>query len=227
VVRLVVLPSHPRLGPFRERFAGLLGTLEERPAPGDGAAGARLDTAELLARLERGGRGRIDAPGYLTARLLDFVLNDWDRHPGQWHWQAEPDEGDTLWHPVPLDRDQALAWYDGALLVPARWLKPQLTPFGPELPELEALTRSARLLDERILPELPAPAWDSVARFVEQRLADSVIAAGVARMPEGWRRGSGGLVAEALKLRRDAIRRTAAEFRARLATAEAGSRFAP
>ena len=87
---LVVLPDDPRLGEYREEFAGLLGWIEERPdeledeQPGFRGSTRVVGSERLLERLEEGPDSRVDAERFLMARLLDFLVADWDRHPDQW-----------------------------------------------------------------------------------------------------------------------------------------------
>ena len=215
--RLVALPDQERLGSFRPRFAGLLGTLQEAPGGGQSDSGLRpgtvpWKTSEVLAVMDSGLDHRVDGPSFLTARLLDFLLNDWDRHPGQWWWTPVEKSWGTLWRPVPVDRDQALSWYDGVLVRLVRVWVPGLTEFGPEYPDLRGLIHNSREIDRRFLVGLSRREWDSVTGFVRTRLTDSVIDAAVRRMPEPWWRASGPMVAAALKQRRDRLPQVADRF---------------
>jgi hypothetical protein len=213
--RLVVLPDDDRLAGFRARFAGLFGTLQE--APGDLIGGPGGDSAvrhsdEVLALLDGGTGHRVDARGFLTARLLDFFLNDWDRHGGQWRWLPQAEDWGTLWRPVPMDRDQAFAWYDGVVMDLARLRTSKLSKFGPEYPQLRGLIRNSGGLDDRLLAGLERPAWDSIAAFLSARLSDSLIDAAVRNMPEPWWRLSGPELAGILRQRRAGISRIGTEF---------------
>ena len=106
---------------------------------------------------------RIDARGYLTARLVDLFLGDWDRHQDQWRW-ARMGKSDSLpWTPIPRDRDQAFARFDGLLLSLARLTAPQLVEFSESYPSMVGLTWNARVLDRRLLSELDWPVWDTLA----------------------------------------------------------------
>ncbi len=134
--RLRVMPDDSALGEFRAEFAGLLGTIEERPRgekddrPGFADATKVENTVELFERLEKDPDERVDTRAYLAARLVDLFLGDWDRHQDQWSW-ARLGRGDSVpWAPVPRDRDQAFARFDGALLSLARLSYPQLVEFS-------------------------------------------------------------------------------------------------
>ena len=187
--RLVVLPPDPGLGVYQDRFAGLLGTLQEGPAemipvPLGGELPDVEDTDEVLPRLDSTASHQVDARAFLTARLLDLWLNDWDRHGGQWRWAAVPQSWGMLWRPIPVDRDQAFARYDGWLLALARLRTTKLSVFGPHYPHLQGLTRNSGWLDRRLLVGLSRATWDSVTGFVVSRLTDSVIDSAVRRMPD-------------------------------------------
>lgn len=204
------LPAHPPdlvvlgaagLGSYRDRYAGLLGTFQEEI----GDSTSRRSTDELLAALDSNTRHRVDATGFLAARLLDFVLNDWDRHEGQWRWIPETGNLQTIWRPIPVDRDQAFSWYDGLAVDVLRMLTTKLVKFGPEFPPLSGLTRSSREIDRRFLASLSQEQWDSVTRFVQGRLSDSVLNAAVRRLPAPWLALSGGFLEGSLQQRRDGL----------------------
>lgn len=217
--RLVLLPPDPSLGVYAATYGGLLGMLLENPSdyqrePPDSAAAdsVAIDTQPLLALLNAAGTHRIDAPAFLTARLLDFFLNDWDRHQGQWRWSPRTGPGGTVWTPIPVDRDQAFSWYDGLLLSLVRLRSPKLAEFGPEYPGLQGLTWNSAALDRRFLAGLSREVWESTAAALEASLTDAVIEAAVRRMPEPYWRLSGARLAATLKQRRAGLREIASRF---------------
>jgi len=213
--RLVLLPDDAALGEFRTEFGGMLGMIEERPSDEDPAfAGADkiISTEKLFERLEKHQDERIDARAFLTARLLDLLLGDWDRHQDQWRW-ARLGEADTLsWVPIPRDRDQAFARFDGLLLSLARLSAPQLVAFSPDYPSIVGLTWNARVLDRRLLGGLGWAAWDSVAGALQARVSDAVIADAVARLPQEFRDRNAEWLAAALRSRRDQLPDEARRF---------------
>ena len=221
--RLVLLPDSPALGEFRADFGGTLGTIEERQTDdGQGFAGATkiVSTDELFERLEQDQDERVDARAFLAARLVDLFLGDWDRHQDQWRW-ARLGKGDSVpWTPVPRDRDQAFARFDGLLLSLARLSVPQLVEFSPTYPSMVGLTWNARVVDRRLLSGLEWAAWDSVAADLQRRLTDSVIDDAVRHLPPEFVERNGAWLAGALKSRRDRLPGAAHDFY-RLLAAEA------
>jgi hypothetical protein len=222
--RLVVLPDDARLGEFRADFAGMLGTLEERPGDADEgpafAGAARVSSSEtLVERLQEGPEHRVDSRAYLTARLLDLVMGDWDRHQGQWRWaRYDAADGSHTWRPIARDRDNAFALHGGVLLAAARMEMPKLVAFGEQYPTLTALTESAQLLDRRLLSDLPRAAWDSAAAALTERLTDEVIENAVRRLPPEHHAIVGARMAAALRARRDALPQVAEAFYLQMAS---------
>ncbi len=213
--RLVVLPDSPALGEFRAEFGGLLGTIEERQTDkGPGFAGASkiVSTDELFARLERHQDERADSRAYLTARLVDLLLGDWDRHQDQWRWARLEDGHDAPWTPIPRDRDQAFARFDGLLLSLARLTAPQLVEFSATYPSIVGLTWNARVVDRRLLTGLERPVWDSTAAALQGAITDGVIDDAVQRLPPEFRAENAAWLTNALKRRRDALPSAAGDF---------------
>ncbi len=216
--RLVILPDDPTLGEFRGEFAGVLGTIEERPTDGSddstGFAGARkvVDTHELFDRLEKDPDEHVDIRAYLAARLLDLFLGDWDRHAGQWRW-ARLEKGDrALWIPIPRDRDQALVKFDGLLLTLARTYYPQLVEFSATYPSMVGLTWNGRVVDRRLLPALEWPVWESTAAALQAKLTDSVIDVAVRQLPPEMYALNSTELTDALRRRRDRLPDAARSF---------------
>ncbi|HXE57250.1 MAG TPA: hypothetical protein VNK43_04560 [Gemmatimonadales bacterium] len=221
--RFAVMPDDPRLGEHRADFAGKLGTFEEYPneragdRPGFAGAGKVIGSDELLGKLNEDPDHRVDAGEFLAARLVDFLLNDWDRHEDQWRWAAFADDPRVRWRPVPRDRDQALVWFDGFLPSLARFAYPKLVGFDESFPSLDGLTLNSRHLDRRLLAPLERPAWDSITRRVQARITDSVIAAAIGRMPPEYQALQGDDLAAKLARRRDRLHEISARFYGMLA----------
>ena len=216
--QLYVMPDHPFLDTFRDGFAGRLGQLEERPdeaedkTPDFAAADEVEGTEDFLDDLEDDPRNRVDGRAYLTTRLMDLLLGDWDRHADQWRWaRFDQPDGLRIWRPIPRDRDNALVSHEGLLYVLARGVDPRRVRFGPEYGDLKGLLMDAEL-DRRLLSELPRPAWDSVATALRARLTDRVIEDAVGRIPPEYRSRGGPELVRALQGRRDRLLEAAAWF---------------
>jgi hypothetical protein len=219
--RLFVMPDDPLLGEFREVFAGQLGTMEERPddpKEGRGFAGAVkiLDSKDLLERINTNPLDRVDARAVLTARLVDMLLNDNDRHPDQWAWARMSDAPDAPWIPITRDRDKVLHSEEGLVLSLARIIKPSIMPFDSNYSNVKALISQALELDRRLLGGLEKPVWDSVASALVRKISDPVIDAAVRRLPSEYSFSFAELSGK-LKARRDSLPSLAREYYAQIA----------
>ncbi len=215
--RVVILPKdEPRLGEFAGEFGGMLGTIEERPEDDEGAsfAGASqvIGTAKLLKEVEDSPNDRVEARAFLTARLVDILIGDWDRHVDQWRWARFGDSTPRLWFPIPRDRDQAFVRYDGLLLTVARASTPQLVNFGPKFAGMLGQTWNGRDLDRWLLVPLEVPVWDSVAAALQSRLTDEVIESAAAQLPPSYIPLDSARLADALKHRRDDLPEVARRY---------------
>ncbi len=208
---LVVIPDDPRLGEYREAFAGLIGTLQEHPSEGPddspGFAGSRKvsGTETVWEDVEEGRCDRIDARAYLKARLMDLLINDKDRHPGQWRWARFPEDDCHVWLPIPEDRDQAFIHYGGVAMMLVRTALPRAIPFDESYPNLLGLTMTGWDLDRQFLAGLDRPAWREVVEEFRAELPDPVIEDAVRRLPEPYYELVGASLETALKARREAL----------------------
>lgn len=213
--RFYVLPKDASLGEFQD-FGGLMGFLQERiggtgPAEHWRGAAEIISSDSLYTRLSRNA-DRIDARAFLTARLFDVLIGDWDRHAGQWRWARFGNAVPHRWVPIPEDRDQAFVKYDGVLLSVARQSAPQLTNFGPAYPYIAGATWNGRDLDRRLLTELEWPEWESAATKLQGALSDKVIDDAVRQLPPEHYQLRGDMLASALRTRRDKLLEAARDY---------------
>jgi hypothetical protein len=212
---LRVIPDSPRLGEYRQRFAGLLVWVEHRPRTDDTAKVAK--TENMLAAISSKVSERLDSRGYLTARLMDIYVGDWDRGHLQWFWERVGDKHDHLWRAIPHDRDWAFANHDGLLYNFLRPTTPWFVKYEPNYPNLIGLEANAWGQDRRLLQDLEAPVWDSTAAWLTSVLTDSVIDDAVRQLPPPERARYGARLTEALRKRRDKLPAVARSFFATVA----------
>jgi len=215
--RYYVMPDHPFLGEFRERFKGRLGMVEERPV--DGFAGSRdvQGSEDFRKKIEDDPEERPDARAFLTARLMDLLVGDWDRHWDQWRWARFDEGGIHWWRPIPRDRDNAFNDQEGLIPGIGRGIVPILVHFEPRYDALRRYENQPAELDRLILSRLPRETWDSTVTFVRSRLTDAVIDRAVHGVPDPWYAAAGDEIAANLKARRDALPGIAGELYALLA----------
>jgi hypothetical protein len=208
---LVLAPDDERLGEYRAAFAGRLGLLEEYPVAESGGPGgiagvdAIVSTRTLLLRLDANSGARVDARAYLTARLLDLLVGDWDRHGEQWRWARCRERGQEVYTPLPRDRDQAFVRLDGLFGRLAQLTSGQMVSFSPDFGNIPGLVRTGQELDRRLLAGLDRQTWEAVCGEMSARLTDAVIDAAVRRLPQPYYELRGAWLAAALSSRRDAL----------------------
>jgi len=206
---LVVLPDDPALGEFQKDFGGVLGTIDVFPTVPSGretgsfGATEILDSMKMWQRLLADPENRIDSIEFLRARLLDILIGDWDRHRFQWRWAKIP--GKLRWQPIPEDRDQAFASYEGLLLSWVRFRFPQLVKLTDSIPAMEGLTWNGWEIDRWVLSDIEWPEWREAAMAVQNRVTDGVIDTAVCRLPKEYQDLCGPEIALLLKKRRDQL----------------------
>ncbi|HTK53975.1 MAG TPA: hypothetical protein VL308_18915 [Gemmatimonadaceae bacterium] len=216
-----VMPSDSSLGRFRKDFVHMLGTLEEYPnkpdeGPAFGGAFDVIGTDELLPLIDSMPSQSVDTRAFLNARLTDMLVDDGDRHWGNWKWGRLGSGKSARWVPIARDRDHAFNTYDGLLARMIRPAAPFLTTFEGKYESIEALSYNSRELDRRFLSNLEKPVWDSIALALKQRITDAVIDSAVRTLPPEYRSVAPEFAAK-LKQRRDGIPGVANRFYAVLA----------
>jgi len=217
--QLLVIPDNPRLGEFREQFAGMLVLFEERPddLPGGeaGFGGSRriVQTEDLFDDLEANPGDRVDLRDLLKSRLVDLLVGDRDRSINNHLWaRFDEEDGGHIWRPIPRDRDQSFVRFDGVIKTLGRNYDPRLVSFGDDYSDIEGLTRNAWDIDRNLLVGLDRSSWDSVVREVTAAISNSVIAEAVGRMPGEHYELVGEEIEASLRHRRDRLAEAAERF---------------
>ncbi|HEX9952468.1 MAG TPA: hypothetical protein VGB53_11910, partial [Rubricoccaceae bacterium] len=200
--RLVYIPDDPRLGRYREQFAGRVAIIETRAADDMRGVEGFDDVTDVVSetKLREELRGdqdrRVDQRAFLRARLLDMMVADWDRHEGQWRW-AEYEPGDLdptltgeaatrgkVYRPITQDHDFAFYGLSGiAPRLLERFADERLQPFGEDFGGLRGLTANGFEQDRRFFNELTLEDMQEVARAVQTDLSDAAIDAAVRSLP--------------------------------------------
>ncbi|GJM33059.1 MAG: hypothetical protein DHS20C18_20600 [Saprospiraceae bacterium] len=193
---LMYLPYQKDLVPYNDEIGGKVIQFSQR-ADGDwsksknfGYSKEIIGTDDVLEEI-RENDAKIDAEMFLRARLLDVLINDWDRHPDQWRWAKDRDKGDEIdtYHPIPRDRDQAFSNFDGlffALVRPYNLGMAPMRPFDDQLSrrEIKWMHETGGLMDNLFLSELDWPTWQKNIDLLKKNLTKEVIRKAVDKMPE-------------------------------------------
>jgi hypothetical protein len=217
--RLVVVPDDPRLGDFREEFAGMLALFEERPddapegAPGFAGSRQIVQTDRLFEETMESPLNRVASDELLRARLVDLVVGDRDRSTNNHLWaRFDQADGGFVWRPIPRDRDQAFVQLDGILKGLGRYYEPRLVFWGARYPSVVGLTRNAWDIDRTYLVGVSRAEWSATVAEVQRRLSDEVIAGAVRELPPEHYALGGADLEHALRQRRDELPAAAAEL---------------
>ncbi len=179
------VPDDPGMDSFRSVFANQMVMLETRK-PTFKPKDKVYDTEELLADLKARKPLRIDLPMLFQARLVDMLIGDWDRHGGQWKWGYRKGKaGDSTYvYPIPVDHDQAFFHSSGLLVSLVRpFTMKHLVGFKDNMGRIKKLNRKEWDLDKVFIGQLSRQQWEDGIRSFQQKVTDSVLQAGIHRMP--------------------------------------------
>ncbi len=200
--QIYFVPNDPALGIYRSYFANSVCMLEEKePTPhGEDTKSEQKTVTKLLDDNDN----HVDQKAFLRARLLDFLLADWDRHFDQWRF-AEKDTGKgKLYYPIPRDRDQAFSYSDGILVKYAsKNMIPFLKGFRQNIAGIKWLAYWAKDLDRTFLTSLDSAEWKKTIKTFCANLTDNVIDKAVKSLPPEIYLLNGKELSSKLKSRRD------------------------
>ena len=206
-----LVPYNERLGEYNEVFANTICLLEERPdetqTTSFGNPQDIVSTEKMFEKITDENDHLMDQHDYVKTRLFDMFLGDWGRHPDNWRW-AKFDSGSfKIYRPVPKDRDQTYAKFEGILLsliIRGASLR-QLQTFNDKIHNVEWYNYPPMNLDRRFTNELPKQVWMDSAKVLQQYLTDVVIENAVAEMPPEIFAESGNEIIRKLKARRNQL----------------------
>jgi hypothetical protein len=220
--RPVIMPDDPRLGEYREAFAGRMGWIEIRPDERENREGLEYagfagsteitGTDELYEAVRDDPASYVDDRKLLRARLIDMLVGDWDRHSDQWRWASYPDGERTRWEPIPRDRDFALGKVDGLLPRLAAAYRPSYVGFDARPPDVHDMHWSAQHVDRAFLTELERSDFVEAAAELQALLTDEALEEAVGVLPESYLQAVGEELRHALRVRRDALGSVAQDF---------------
>ncbi|MEO1230462.1 MAG: hypothetical protein AAFZ18_16300 [Myxococcota bacterium] len=234
--RLLYVPDQRALEPYRAYLSDEVALLERRPeeidggqlpdhlggSAGHGEGKVKYDSSvKVLEKLRaKPWKYSVDQENMLRARLLDMLLGDWDRHEDQWRWVRIPQsDGTKVFRPIPRDRDQVFAHYDGLVLALGRLVAPDirvLGTFGEDIGDPTWLNYGARHIDSHFLNAIERKRWLAVAAEVQAAVTDDLIEASVGRLHPKAVELDGETIAKKLRSRRDGLLKAAERFYAQL-----------
>jgi len=209
--KVVYVPDDPALGNYRKDFANQLFLFEERE-PLD--ADKTDNTLKVQRKLQEDNDNRVNEKTVLRARLLDMLLGDWDRHEDQWRWEKIDGKHETIYEPVPRDRDQVYYKTSGVLpwIVAHQWLKSKFQGYSNEIRDINGWNFNARYFDRYFLNQLSEDDWKEQISFVQSKLTDELINKAMKLMPDTIYQLSGKEIAAKMIARRNGLAKQALEY---------------
>lgn len=192
--KIVYVPQQPNLKEFNP-IGGEVYLMEERPEgnwnslASFGHPEKIINSRKIIEKELKNDKAVIDQALALRTRLLDILIGDWDRHERQVRWGVfKQADGKKLYRPIPSDRDQAFARYDGIFNRLADFTYPSVKAgrvFKEKLnsTEVKWINYQARNYDNFFLNQLTLSDWEREARHIQAHLTDEVIDAAIAQMP--------------------------------------------
>ncbi len=173
-----------RLGSYESKFAGTINLFEEREPQGKADSGPKM-----ISKLQEDNDNDFDSTGFLKAKLLDVLINDWDRHDDQWRFHGKKNSaGGKTYVPVPRDRDQA--FYTNQGVIPFIASRPWLLFYMQDVARIRNindLMQQSAPLNDRFLTQFSPAAWNKIVSEFVKALPDTVLSAAVSRLPAASR----------------------------------------
>lgn len=150
----------------------------------------------------------------LKARVLDILVNDWDRHDDQWKWAVLKSSDKLTAYPIPKDRD--MAFYVNQGIVPwmskQKWALRKNQGFKPFTRDIAGLNLNALSFDRSFLNEANRKQWEDVVLEITEKISDSVIVSSVNLMPKELHSEYAEFFSNTLMARKNNLRRMALKY---------------
>ncbi|HKJ48233.1 MAG TPA: hypothetical protein VJ973_04045, partial [Christiangramia sp.] len=189
------LPKQKALGKYNSIHGDDIYMIVERPE--EGWTGYEsfgspdhdiVSTADMIERLRRDEKYKLNESVYVRARIFDMLIGDWDRHQDQWRWaEIEDEEGVHHFEPIPRDRDQVFSNFDGAFFGTLRALTGfanQFAVYSDDIKDVEWFNIAAMGLDRSLLQYKGKSTWIEQAEFIKNNVTDEAIEEAFSNLPE-------------------------------------------
>ena len=210
---IVYVGDDPGLGEYRKDFANNVYLIENRsPEEFDKTD----NTLKAQRKVEEDNDTHIDQKMVLRARLLDFIVGDWDRHEDNWRWAKEEDKkkDEKVYIPVPRDRDKVFYKTSGVFpwVLSHQWLKANLQPYAPEIRAVDQWNFNQRYFDRYFLNALSEKDWREEIKYVQDKLTPELLAGSLKRMPANINAIGGEELLKILIARRASLEKSAMDY---------------
>lgn len=197
-----IVVSDPALGEYNKVFSNLVCLMEEREPTGHSD-----NTLKMEAALIKNYHNRLDGEKFLTARMLDLLLGDWDRHEDQWRFTDTVIGPNRVYEGVPRDRDQVFHLAEGLFptIASRSWLDPTLEHYEGNIPRVRYSLFKTRFLKQFPDAQIPYDRWMQLAHEFVKAESDAVLESALERLPRETYKIRHDVLLNKLKERRDHI----------------------
>lgn len=210
---IVYIGDDPALGEYRKEFADAVYLIEDRSPDGYEDSD---NTLKAQRKTQEDNDTRIDQKMVLRARLLDFILGDWDRHEDNWRWVKVEDKKKDVktYLPVPRDRDMVLYKSSGLFpwIVSHQWLQAKHQPFEEKIRAVDQWNYNERYFDRYFLSGLSEDDWKEELKYVQEKLSPALLKQSMQRMPANIYAEGGEETLRIMIARRDGLKKTALDY---------------
>ena len=219
--KVVYVPNTPKLGKFQKELGNTLCLFEERPV-GDQEDNPVYDfsdkvvtTEKMLEKIFGDNDHRMDEKFFLKNRLFDMVIGDWDRHEDQWLWATfKADNEQTIYRPIPRDRDQAFPKLDGLIpnIAARKWAVRKTQSFEHSIRDINGFNMNGNHLDRNFTIGLTLDDWLQVVDSLQLALSDDKIQEAFKKLPASVYGVSAEKIIRRMKSRRDDLEKYATTY---------------
>lgn len=189
---LFFVPQQHALGKYNKEYGNQLYMIVERPAEeyedrkSFGYPDDIESTDDLLQKLREDEAYVLDEAAYIRARIFDMLIGDWDRHSDQWRWAEFEKDGGKVFVPIPRDRDQVFANFDGTFLNLLRSIMGSANQFGiygPDIHDVKWFNAAGSKLDRALIKRSDRSVWIKEAEKLQQAIDSTVVERAFAALP--------------------------------------------
>ncbi len=173
------------MGKYNEAYGNQLYMLVERPTEdfknrkSFGYPDDVESTDDLLETLREDEDFIVNEEAYIRARIFDMLIGDWDRHSDQWRWAVfENENGIKEFVPIPRDRDQVFANFDGSFLNALRNVMGSVNQFGvygDDIKDVKWFNEAGSKLDRALIKRSDRSVWMEQAAFLQHAISEETI----------------------------------------------------
>ncbi|PKA84371.1 hypothetical protein ATE92_2559 [Ulvibacter sp. MAR_2010_11] len=190
---LYYVPRQKALGKYNEEYGDQLYMIVEKPTEefknlrNFGYPDDIESTDDMLLALRKDEDFIMDEEAYIRARVFDMLIGDWDRHSDQWRWAAfENDNGKKVFVPIPRDRDQVFANFDGSFLNIMKNIVGAVNQFGvygEDIYDVKWFNKAGMKLDRALIKRSDKTVWLEQALFLQRAIDQNILDEAFAMLP--------------------------------------------